>query len=191
MKDIQSLTVRATAKTGGQRGTRPGTSRWPRPRFASAVELLEKERKISSESMSKFIEGIGILAGDSVLMEHGIDDHFKGDYISSIHILVPQIEVMLREILNQNSIPIEKMEQGAVSVKEMGGILAEQSTKTILGEEFASYLQLKFTDKEGMNIRNEVAHGLMKPEKFDHVLCCSLIYVILKLCGTFRATKKP
>jgi Domain of unknown function (DUF4209) len=160
-------------------------------RFASALELLENEHKISAESLFEFIKVTGIMADDWSLLGNGLDAHFAGDFISSIHVLLPQLEVILRQILLKNSIPIEKNERGAISTKEMGGILSEKEVKKILGAEFTAYLQLKFTDKEGMNIRNEVAHGLMKGEKFNHLLSCSLIYVALQLCAVFKSSSIP
>ncbi len=151
-------------------------------RFASAFKLLEGHKRIFATSLIDFLKDIGLFDGDSLkMLTAAVERHFAGDYISSIHILVPQVENALRSLLKLKGIPVEKTDAGAISVKDMGGILAEEEAKSILGRDFVTYLRLKFTDKEGMNIRNEVAHGLLKADKFDHKLSASLLYVLLKL----------
>ena len=150
--------------------------------FAKAFQRLEEENRISVDSLVCFIKETGLFDEDSmILVEHGIRKHFESDYVASVHILVPQIEVALRSILTQRNIHVETTDGDAIGVKQMGGILSEASTKTILGREFTDYLLLKFTDREGMNVRNDVAHGLMKAKYFGLRLSCSLIYVLLGL----------
>lgn len=150
--------------------------------FSSAFERLEEENRVSADSLINFLRDAALFDEDSmILVEHGIREHFDRDYISSAHILVPQIEVALRSLLTLNGIPIEKKEKAAIQVKELGGILLEDSTKRILGEELTDYLLLRFADPEGMNIRNEIAHGLLKAGRFNFTLSSSIIYALLKL----------
>ena len=158
--------------------------------FAEAFQILEEENRVSVDSLVCFIKETGLFDEDSmILVEHGIRKHFECDYVASVHILVPQIEVALRSILTQRNIYVETTDGDAIGVKQMGGILSEASTKTILGREFTDYLLLKFTDREGMNVRNDVAHGLMKAKYFVLRLSCSLIYVLLGLTKFITKTR--
>ncbi len=160
-------------------------------RFASAFQKLEEDKRISSDSLVDFLRNVGMFSMDTFpLLEKGIDKHFEGDYVASIHILIPQVEAALRSILLLKRIPIEKEEMGAIIVKEMGGILNEDTVKKILGENLANYLSLKFTDRDGTNTRNEVAHGLLKAIKFDHMLSASVLYVLLKLSKMYSDLRK-
>ena len=45
-------------------------------------------------------------------------------------------------------------------------MLTDEKTKGLLGEEFANYLDLKFTDQKGINLRNDVSHGLLDDKHF-------------------------
>ena len=48
----------------------------------------------------------------------------------------------------------------------LGNMLTDEKTKGLLGEEFANYLDLKFTDQKGINLRNDVSHGLLDDKHF-------------------------
>lgn len=99
------------------------------------------------------------------LIKKAIIDHFDHDYISSIHILVPQIEVTLRAVLSSKGIIPLKIEkegkEARIYENELGGLLV---------------------DVTGINLRNKVSHGLMDSiEEFNHPISYSLIHVLLML----------
>jgi len=65
----------------------------------------ELERRISPLTFIQFISSFDFKNDTSLdLIKHGITQRFKQDYISAIHILVPQVEVILRALLSANGI---------------------------------------------------------------------------------------
>lgn len=114
------------------------------------------------------------------LLEKGIDRNFEGDYVSSVHIFIPQIEETLRTLLKNRGIDTSKYdarEQG-LSEKLLGGLLDE--ARPFLDENFSEYLDVRLTPN-GANIRNKVCHGWMESEKFTQELSNELLHIILKL----------
>ncbi len=152
--------------------------------FATAVKKLEEQKRISEEHFTKFISDFGLHDKDSLeLLRSGIKRHLNQDYVASIHILIPQVENTLRLLLNSRGISTIKVEGKEMRImdSQMGGILDNNDVIKTLGNDFTSYLKIKFTDVEGINLRNEVAHGLLPLEEFNHVTSISIIYVIIIL----------
>lgn len=150
--------------------------------LAANVRKLELAKKINSDTVIQFIGDFGILNQNSLtLVSKGIKMHFEGDYISSIHILTPQIESTLRSFLESKGFKMLKEKNRALLENELGGLLAKSQTREILGEKFCRYLQLKYVDYEAINLRNEVSHGLLELNQFNHTNSFSIIQTIMMI----------
>jgi len=64
---------------------------------------------------------------------------------------------------------------------ELGGLLNDTATRNLLGEDLTTYLKLRFTEQEGMNIRNDVCHGLLGHSAFIYVESLATIRAIMLL----------
>ncbi len=116
------------------------------------------------------------------LVEIGIDYHFKKEYFPSIHILIPQIEEILRKILLNKGKPGAKYMPGDEGLQEklLGGLLDDM--EGIADSNFVEYLRVRLTKKgAGSNIRNKVCHGWMESDQFTDTLSWMLIDIILRL----------
>lgn len=150
-------------------------------RIAASVKTLENANKISSLDYIRFLSDFGLAESLSKLIAHGIERHFEKDYISSIHVLIPQVEAVLRYLLNRKGINTIKTKGDAIMDNELGGLLKDAATRNLLGEDLTTYLELRFTKQEGMNLRNNVSHGLLEHALFTYVESLSAIRVILLL----------
>lgn len=145
-------------------------------------ELFKK--KVGSEDILALLKkGKNISENNFKLLEAGIKYHFQTDYVASIHILTPQIEEILRNLLvNHGVIPTKYVptDEG-IEEKLLGGLI--KKANDILGEDFSEYLEVRLTPS-GANIRHKVCHGWMQFEEFTENLSLVLIYIILKLSDT-------
>jgi hypothetical protein len=147
--------------------------------IANSVKELEKDGKISAQDFVDLLSEYGIEGSSLELIRYGIRRHFAEDYISSIHILIPQVEATLRHVLrNKGSNFLKTKGKDTLMYKELGGLLSED-TRELLTEDFRKYLEVKFTDQKGMNLRNEVSHAIMEYEEFDYVNSLSTIVAIM------------
>lgn len=152
--------------------------------FADAIQKLEEQKRISEVDFTNFISSFGLHDKDSLeFLRSGIKHHFNQDYVASIHILIPQVENTLRLLLNSHGISTIKVDGKEMTImdSQMGGILDNDDVVKVLGNDFTSYLQIKFTDTEGINLRNEVAHGLLPLKEFSHITSISIIHTIMIL----------
>lgn len=107
--------------------------------------------------------------------------------MAAIHILLPQVEHVLRRMLAALGIPTNRRNRyGGFQEKTLNDILRERAMQDVLGESIALYLQVLLCDPIGWNVRNRVAHGLMRPEDVGRTVADRLFHVLAVL-GQFRA----
>jgi hypothetical protein len=150
--------------------------------LSNTIFNLEKEKKISSDGILIFLKDYGVIDEDNIfLIKKGLDYHFSKEYIASIHILIPQIEVVLRKLLEIKKLNFLKEHKNAIMNKELGGILKDNEIKDIVGENVVEYLKIKYTDINGINFRNKLSHGYLKIDELNHRNSFAIVFALLKL----------
>jgi len=114
----------------------------------------------------------------------GIEAYFGGDHVKAIHVLVPQIERSLRNLLGLLGQPTNKNVRGQVGVmeeKSLNVVLDDRAMQAYLPNDVWAYLSAFLTDVRGMNVRNRIAHGLFNKEDCGQYLSDRVIHVLLLL----------
>ncbi|MCC7497089.1 MAG: DUF4209 domain-containing protein [Bryobacterales bacterium] len=116
------------------------------------------------------------------LLKSGIDAYLAGDYIKTVHVLVPQIEHSLRRVLALLGEPVGKAgRNGTMQVKNLNDILREEAILNCLGEDLQMYLLTFLADARGQNLRNRITHGLAPMAQIDVQAADRLIHVLLAI----------
>ncbi len=93
--------------------------------------------------------------------KRGLMTGFKGDWISAVYILIPQLENSLRHLMQLAGYEMVKMDSdGIQQEKDLNAFIYSDEFQDIVGEDMAFQLQVILTDKIGLNLRNQIAHGL-------------------------------
>lgn len=93
---------------------------------------------------------------------------FADEMSISLHILIPQIEQALRNLLEQHGVtPRNVDDEGIEDVWLLGKILGHQKTTEILGDQIVFELKSLLTAPLGSNLRNLLSHGLLPPDAFS------------------------
>ena len=71
-------------------------------------------------------------------------------------------------------------------VRNLDELLNDEIAVRSLGEDISFYLRSLLTDQRGMNVRNDVAHGLIPPEGFGSRTADRLVHAML-LFGNLRS----
>lgn len=85
-----------------------------------------------------------------------------GEDDASVHLAVPRVEALVREIVRGCGVPVVNVAQGATNggVAQLGALIAKME-QIGFDEDWRHSLALTFTDGErGLNVRNDVCHGL-------------------------------
>lgn len=119
----------------------------------------------------------------SLLME-GITAWYDQDFVKAVHVLVPQVEVGLRAIVSKLGKPITKPHpkvDGVSVAINMGDILYSREVVEALGSELTLHFLTLYVDPRGFNIRNDLAHGLLRADRIHCPLACRVIHTLLVL----------
>jgi hypothetical protein len=149
--------------------------------IASSVKKLQDAKKISSKNFIDFLSDCGLDESLLKLIANGIERHFEGNYIASIHVLIPQVEATLRYLLNKKGITTLKTKGDIIMDNELGGLLRDAAYSNVLPEDLVKSLELKYTEQVGMNLRNSVSHGLLDYTAFTYAESLATVRAILLL----------
>jgi hypothetical protein len=127
------------------------------------------------------------------LLKDGLSAYEQGDFIKAIHVLVPQVEHTLHTFLGRLGIPSRKTvrnQAGITDAKNMNEVLGDARMREKLTENLWRYLSVVYIDRRGgLNLRNDLAHGLVSRESFNkHV--ADLVFHTLLALSLMRTPKK-
>ncbi|MBI3786738.1 MAG: DUF4209 domain-containing protein [Ignavibacteriales bacterium] len=117
------------------------------------------------------------------LYARGLLSGLQGDFVTAIHLIVPQFENSVRYLLEQQGVLVSGLDdEGIQEEYDLNKLLYHSQIKTTFGEDLLFHLQGLLVEKEGANMRNRMAHGLMYPGEFYSPDCIYLWALILHLC---------
>lgn len=123
------------------------------------------------------------------IIERGLKAFFDNDYLVFIHLMIPQFEESLRNLLEMNGGNILIDKSKAYQLKTFHQVLEDKIVEDAFGESNIHYFKVLFTDSRGWNLRNRVAHGMYEPELFNQQTAERLFHAILCL-GMMRLIEK-
>ena len=107
--------------------------------------------------------------GRELLFGKALFAGYDRDFVTAFHILVPQIEHMVRFHLKQAGMKTTTLHNdGTETENSLRSLMGLPETETIFGEDLSFEIRALFCDSFGPNLRNELAHGLL-----DERVCCS------------------
>jgi hypothetical protein len=129
----------------------------------------------------------------------GADRYLRDDRISALHVLVPRVEQMIRRILRAAGTEITALRDGELRERPLGELLRAGEADGTLPSPLARLLQAVLSEDWGFNLRNRVAHGLLRPDdcsqsNVDRVLQIALLLARIRLTPQVPAddeTKGP
>lgn len=135
---------------------------------AYTISIILKEASAFNESdFSNYIEQIVeknsfIEENHKPLFVTGLKFGYRNDFISALHLLAPQLEHLVRRILQLNKINTKTTDrEGNENEIALGSLAKLSDFKRIFGERLSYEIQELFCIPTGPNIRNNIAHGLI------------------------------
>ncbi|MEH7076970.1 DUF4209 domain-containing protein [Neobacillus drentensis] len=144
-------------------------------------ERLVKDKGLTADDFVKKISSWPLLhQKNSYLVESGIRKFFENDFVSSLHILVPQFESCLRRMFSQAGFATTSIKRGMAQHEEtFNEFLNREDIKNVLGETLHRYIQMIMVEQTGLNLRNKIAHGLISIEECNKQNNITVLYLYL------------
>jgi Domain of unknown function (DUF4209) len=147
------------------------------------------------DDVVKFLKQSPVFSVSSdVLLHQGFEAYWAGDFVKAIHILVPRVERILRDLLAILGIPTVKTvrgHSGILDAKSMNDALQDERVRKALTEDLWRYLFVLYIDRRGgLNLRNDLAHGLASEEMFNRAIADRVVHSLLALSLIRAADRK-
>ena len=121
-----------------------------------------------------------------VIFMKGLHAGLTGDFLTSSHFLIPQIEHSIRSLLiERNVITSHINDNGIENEYALTKTLYMPEVKEIFGDDLVFDLQGLLIDKFGSNLRNLNCHGLVDYSSFFSAHHIYLWWLVLRLCCYF------
>jgi len=132
-----------------------------------ALEILRLEHRLCLEDFVDIANRSPIVPTDrKQLMGRALFFGYDNDFVASIHILVPQIEHMVRWHLKLANVKTTNLDKDGIENENgLSTLMEAPEVNQIFGEDIAFELKALFCDAFGPNLRNILAHGLLTEEE--------------------------
>lgn len=150
---------------------------------ALTILLKEHNESITKEFLYEIIRILQINQTTKLLIVEGLYYGFKKEFIAAIHILIPQIENILRNLIlptDNSLVNIDK--DGKDTYKGLNTILSEEYRESMwkqIGPDI--YIDLKTLlddEKGGLNLRNDLSHGLLSYDECNSAYSIYLWWLV-------------
>lgn len=121
--------------------------------------------------------------GHEAIYARGIQAGFNGDWLVSMHLLIPQLEASIRHVLQQHGVITSKLESdGTQDERDLGFLLTHPMMDDIFDKDITFDLRGILIERFGYNLRNVLAHGLIPEGGFYHPVAVYLWWLTVRLC---------
>ena len=148
-----------------------------------ALNQIQKEHLFPKEFLIQLCKLSAIVPEKrEILVANALYQGFEGDFGSAIHLLAPQVENIVRQLLKQNGLVTTHTDQDGIE-NEMGlsSLVNMDRARGILGDDLWFELQAVFTDSLSANLRNEVGHGLLDDDTSNSLYSVYAWWMVLRL----------
>ena len=134
--------------------------------------ILEDNLFIPQNRLESFLSGI--VAG------------FNYDFITALHILMPQVENAVRIFAEElGAVVYKTADNGTEECLSFESILNLPEITESLEEDFIFNLKVHYTSKYGFGMRNNIAHGLKNDEELNSIDGLAVWWYTFRLCCTY------
>lgn len=150
------------------------------------VNALDRAIEVHQLTPGHFVGWVartGLYDDLSLIME-GITAWFDQDFVKAMHVLVPQVEAGLRTLVEKLGKPVTKPHptlQGVGVAINMGDILYSADITAALGPDLTLHLLALYADPRGFNLRNDMAHGLLRANRMHLSVASRVLHTLLVL----------
>ena len=161
------------------------------PILAEAIDRIRERFDLSVDTLlAYFAQSILFDPERAPLLRHGLTACLSGDHVTAVHVLVPQVEHILRQrLLAVLEVPADK------PMNSLKGVMQEKSLTDILeheprvqeffeqidGSDCLHYLRVYLIDPRGHNVSNRLMHGLIKPAELSRKVSDRVLHILLML----------
>ena len=158
--------------------------------FFLSLTMDELKKQFTKEKVIGYFEKSVIFENENKeYLKRVLSAYWDNDYLVSSHLFNPLIETGVRELMKiANGVWIDVNELNGYNKLVLSKLLLNEQNVEIFkntfsksGEDLIFYFRLVLTEKLGMNLRNDFAHGLEREKFFSRDASDRLFHVLIWL----------
>jgi hypothetical protein len=133
--------------------------------IAPALRALSQEHSITKEVLYELCtESPAVPPGRETIFAMGLAAGFEWDFITSSHLVIPQIENFFRfHLKSQGTITTSLDQDGTETEKTLSPLLDLAKDCQLIDADIELAFRATLVDPRGSNLRNDLLHGLSEP----------------------------
>ncbi|WP_435748735.1 DUF4209 domain-containing protein [Microbacterium sp. PMB16] len=112
-------------------------------------------------------------SGRESLVARGLHYGYGGDFLTAAHLLIPQLENIIRAKLADAGVSTSTIEDGMETENGLSALMKGDEVEQVFGVDIVFEIRALFCSSHGPNLRNELAHGLVDD---DHINSATSFY---------------
>jgi hypothetical protein len=158
-----------------------------------ARERMMLEHPIDEEALVELVEASPFVPrGREEIFRRGLAAGFRGDFLTSTHLLVPELENSLRYQLRlSGGIASRIKTDGTQPERMLPDLLKEAGRAGMFPEDLVFDLESLLVEQGGPNLRHQLAHGMLEYHEYFSPSAQYLWWSMLRLCVLPLIRMKP
>jgi len=154
--------------------------------------MLIKDKKITTKSLPKYFSDSKLFNENQLkIITLGLKHYLKEDYISALHVLIPQFEAFLLSIAQQFKIEIVAHDKKGDDISTRTITLSEthldmESFHKVFGKNYCRQVKFILFEQIGYKLRHKIAHGDIDVRECNFQNTSLILYLYLYLLARFR-----
>ena len=148
-----------------------------------ALEILHLEHRIREIDFLSIVKQSPIVPpGREVFFAKGLYSGYDYDYVTALHLLVPQVENMVRyHLKNVGAKTTTVDDRGIETENGLSTLVGLPEMKAVFRDDLTFEIKALFCDPIGANFRNKLAHGLLEYNSCNSLHGVYTWWLILRL----------
>ncbi len=147
-----------------------------------AFQQLLSEHRITKNKVYELCSNSSIVFKNRIIFWiEGIYNGFENNFIVSTHLLIPQIEHLIRTKMKEIGLKTSMLKDGVETENGLSALLKHEKISDVIDENLVFELKALLTEQVGANLRNNVAHGLSEIYSLKSIHAIYLWWLCLKL----------
>ena len=132
-----------------------------------AYHKVRERGAVAPDDLSFLIDRNALIPEERrAIIRTGLQLGLNGELYASLHILLPQTENLLRELVKLcGDMPTYLKEDGTEDIKPLSQLFDSQKLREAYDEDLLFTWKTLLDERGGPNLRNEIAHGVLSPRR--------------------------
>lgn len=147
-----------------------------------AYQQLVSEHRITKDILYELCsKSFLVFKNRTIFWVEGLYAGFENNFIISSHLLIPQLEHLVRSKMKEVGLKTSMLKDGVETENGLTTLLKHDKISDVIDKNLVFELRALLSEQIGINLRNNIAHGLSEAHTLNSIYGVYLWWLCLKL----------